>query len=88
SLSTGKKIQQILRENKVAPEYPEDLLNLIRKAVLLRKHMEEHPKDKHSRRGLKLIESKIRRIGKYYKRMGKLNPTWIYDPEKSRLMIK
>jgi small subunit ribosomal protein S15 len=88
SLTTGKKLQVILREHELAPDVPEDLRNLITKAVLLRKHLEEHPKDKHSMRGLKLTESKIRRLGKYYKRNGILEPKWIYDPEKARLLVR
>jgi len=87
-LSTGKKIMSMLKENDIAPQMPEDLMNLITKAVLLRKHLEEHPKDKHSFRGLKLIESKIRRLGKYYKRTGTLEPKWIYNPVKARLLVK
>ncbi|HOP09598.1 MAG TPA: 30S ribosomal protein S15 [Candidatus Methanofastidiosa archaeon] len=87
-LSTGKKILKVLKEKDLAPQMPEDLMNLITKAVLLRKHMEEHPKDKHSFRGLKLTESKIRRLGKYYKRTGTLEPKWIYNPEKARLLVK
>lgn len=88
SLSTGKKITKIMKENDLAPQMPEDLMNLITKAVLLRKHMEENHKDKHSFRGLKLTESKIRRLGKYYRRNGKLEPKWIYNPEKARLLVK
>jgi len=87
-LSTGKKIMKILKDNELAPQMPEDLMNLITKAVLLRKHLEEHPKDKHSFRGLKLTESKIRRLGKYYRRNGTLERKWIYDPEKARLLVK
>jgi len=87
-LSTGKKIQAIMAEHELLPELPEDILNLITKAVLLRKHLEEHPKDKHSTRGLKLTESKIRRLGKYYKRTGRLASNWYYDPVKARLLVK
>jgi len=74
-LVTGKKITQILEEHKAAPELPEDLVNLMRQAVNLRKHLEENPKDLHSRRGLQLCESKIRRLVKYY-RGKKLPEKW------------
>lgn len=77
---TGKKICQILEEQGLAPEIPEDLANLIRRALRVRRHLEEHPKDYHSKRGLQLIESKIRRLVKYYKRVGKLPPEWEYVP--------
>jgi len=79
---TGKKILRILRERGLAPEIPEDLYNLIRRAIRVRRHLEEHPKDYHSKRGLQLIESKIHRLVKYYKRKGVLPPDWEYKPEK------
>ncbi len=74
----GKKITQILREKDLAPQYPEDLTNLIRKAQRLKAHLEEHPKDLHSKRGLQLVESKIRRLTKYYKNRNILPLNWKY----------
>jgi small subunit ribosomal protein S15 len=82
---TGKSVLQILRERGLAPEIPEDLLNLMKRAVRVRKHLDEHPKDYHSKRGLQLIESKIHRLVKYYKREGILPPDWKYDPSKVAL---
>jgi len=84
---TGKKIGYFLKKNKLESDLPEDIQNLIRKAINLRKHLEKHKKDKHNRRGLQLIESKIRRLAKYYKREGRLPSDWRYEPEKARLMI-
>ncbi|MEM0094206.1 MAG: 30S ribosomal protein S15 [Thermofilum sp.] len=80
---TGKSVLQILRERGLAPEIPEDLGNLIRRALKIRRHLEEHPKDYHSKRGLQLVESKIHRLAKYYKRVGVLPPEWRYEPEKA-----
>lgn len=79
---TGKKILRILRENGLTPEIPEDLHNLIRRAIRIRRHLEEHPKDYHSKRGLQLIEAKIHRLSRYYKRRGVLPPNWRYQPER------
>ncbi|HNR25168.1 MAG TPA: 30S ribosomal protein S15, partial [Methanobacteriaceae archaeon] len=67
---TGMKITKILEKHDQALEYPEDLMNLIRKAVNVRDHLEENPKDLHTRRGLQLMESRIRRLVKYYVREG------------------
>lgn len=78
----GKKITKVLAEKELAPQIPEDLANLIRRAVKVRRHLEEHPKDYFSLRGLQLIESKIHRLSKYYKRRGVLPPDWKYEPEK------
>lgn len=83
----GKKVSQVLEEHGAAPPIPEDLLMLIRKAVNLRRHLEEHPKDLHAKKGLIDLESKIRRLVKYYKRVGKLPPDWEYDPERAKLLV-
>lgn len=80
---TGKSILQILRERGLAPEMPEDLSNLVKKALQIRRHLEEHPKDYHSKRGLQLVESKIYRLAKYYKSVGVLSPSWRYEPERT-----
>ncbi|MEB3773532.1 MAG: 30S ribosomal protein S15 [Desulfurococcales archaeon] len=83
----GKKISQVLAERGLAYEVPEDLLALIRKAVNLRRHLEEHPKDYHAKKGLLDLESKIRRLVKYYKRVGKLPRDWEYSPERAKLIV-
>lgn len=85
---TGKTITQIMKERKLYPEIPEDLLNLMRKAVKLRAHLEKNKKDKHSLRGLQNLESKIKRLGKYYSRKGVLPPDWEYSPEKAKLLVQ
>jgi len=87
-LVTGKKVTDILEENGMKPKYPEDLLNLIKKAVKIRKHLEENKKDYHSKRGLELTESKIRRLVKYYRRTKKLPEDWRYDPEQAVLLVR
>lgn len=85
---TGKSITQIMKENKLYPELPEDLLNLLRKAVNLRDHLEKHKQDKHSRKGLENLESKIRRLGKYYVRKKILPLGWKYEPTKAKLIVQ
>lgn len=45
----------------MAPEIPEDLYHLIKKAVSVRKHLERNRKDKDSKFRLILIESRIHR---------------------------
>ncbi len=76
------KLTKFLREKNLAPMLPEDLSNLIKRASTIRRHLEEHPKDKSSQRGLQLTESKIHRLIKYYKREGVLPPSFEYKPEK------
>lgn len=85
---TGKNILKILEENEIKLEIPEDLLNLMKKAVKLREHLSIHKKDEHSRRGLILIESKIKRLEEYYKRVGKLPFDWKYNPESAKIIVQ
>ena len=87
-LITGQKITKILEKHDQGLEYPEDLMNLIRRAVNIRDHLEENPKDLHTRRGLRIIESKIRRSVKYYTREGVLPEGWRYDPRSAALLVK
>ncbi|MEM0476074.1 MAG: 30S ribosomal protein S15 [Candidatus Aenigmatarchaeota archaeon] len=84
----GKSILQILEKNDIKLEIPEDLLNLMKRAVKLREHLSIHKKDKSSQRGLILIESKIRRLEKYYKRVGKLPKDWKYEPETAKIIVQ
>lgn len=86
-LQTGKSISHLLKEKELAPQYPEDLFALIRQAVDLRKHLEANKKDLHSTRGLLLIESKIKRLVKYY-RGRKLPSDWRYDAETASLIVR
>ena len=85
---TGERINQILKRNGQAQEYPEDLMNLIRRAVNIRDHLEENPKDLHSKRGLTIIESRIRKLGAYYVKEGELPEGWRYDPKQAALLVK
>jgi len=83
-----KKILEIMVEKGISPEIPEDLLSLIRKSVLVRKHMGLNKKDMTAKHGLQLTESKIKRLVKYYKRTGRLAETWKYDPQRAGFFMK
>ena len=64
---TRNKILRILRMNGLAPEIPEDLYHMIKKAVQMRKHLEKNRKDKDSKFRLILVESRIHRLARYFK---------------------
>jgi len=75
---TGKKILRLLKLNGLSPEIPEDLFFLIKKAINVRKHLERNKKDKDSKFRLILVESKIHRIARYYKKNKQLPKNWQY----------
>jgi len=86
-LLTGKKITQALKDNEVAPRIPEDLTNLIVKALRLRKHLGANKHDLHNKRSLQLTESKIRRLVKYYHSTKVLPTDWVYKPDTAEMML-
>ncbi|MFC6872960.1 30S ribosomal protein S15 [Halobellus marinus] len=65
--ATGKKVTTILEEHDAAPELPEDLKNLMERAVRLRRHVNENQQDMQNKRALQNTESKIRRLVNYYR---------------------
>lgn len=69
---TGKSISQILEENKLLPEIPEDLANLIERARRMQLHLSTHRSDRYNKKRLQLVEAKIHRLVKYYSRIGRI----------------
>lgn len=69
-------------------EMPEDLYSLLVKAVNVHNHMATNKKDATSKHGLEKVESKIRRLVKYYIRKGTLPKGWKYTIESARLLVK
>lgn len=86
--ATGKTISKILSEQGIKEEIPEDLLNLIKKSVIIREHMNSNKKDFTAKRGYQLTVSKIRRLVLYYQKRKILPKEWRYSEEKARLLVK
>jgi len=82
-----KSILQILRDNNMQGQIPEDLAALIKKEIQITKHLENNRQDRNSKRGLILTESKIKRLAKYYKRTGVLPESWKYSREQAKMVV-
>ena len=78
---TGKRILKIMKENDLAPAFPEDLASLLKKAESLGIHLEKNRTDLYNRRALQLIEAKIHKVSRFYKKEGILSATWKYEPK-------
>ena len=76
----GKKINEIIRESKLAQNLPDDLTALLRKANRMRRHLEKNKGDNTNRHNFQLLESRIHRLAKYYKKNGLLSEDWKYQP--------
>ncbi len=75
---TKKSIGEILEENDLKAEMPEDLENIVKKAVSLQKHLKVNKGDNRNVRSLELIEAKVHRLSVYYKRIERSPKTWKY----------
>jgi small subunit ribosomal protein S15 len=87
-LATGRTVTEILRSKGTKFALPEDLASLIKRAASLQSHLKEHGKDLSNKRGLQLIESKIRRLSRYYKDRGALPSNWDYSSKLAELQVK
>jgi len=87
-LATGRSVLEILKSKGAKFALPEDLTGLIRRAASLQTHLKEHGKDLSNKRGLQLIESKIRRLSRYYKDRGVIPTEWDYSLKLAELQVK
>ena len=84
----GMTVGQLLKKEGAETEYPEDLLNLIKKAVRMREHLKGTNKDIRNKVKLGHVESKINRLVKYYAKKGRIPEKWKYEPEKAALLVR
>eukprot|EP00948_MAST-09A_sp_MAST-9A-sp1_P000601 g601.t1 len=84
---TGSKILRILKLKGMSPDVPEDLYCLIKKAVNVRKHLQSNRSDKSAKFRLILIESKIHRLARYYRRARALPPSWRYESASAAAIV-
>jgi small subunit ribosomal protein S15 len=87
-LVMGERISKTLSRNNLDSTYPEDMMNLMRKALSLIDHLSSNKKDLHNRRQLELCESRLRRLAKYYVGTGRISSTWTYKRDQLRLMVE
>jgi small subunit ribosomal protein S15 len=85
---TGKPLLQIAKEKGIEPKLPEDLFNLLKRAVTIREHIQKNSKDQHAKHKLMLTESKVRRLAKYYISRNVLPSDWKYDASKAKLLVQ
>jgi small subunit ribosomal protein S15 len=84
----GMSVGRVLKKANADREMPEDLYNLMKKAVTMFNHLEKSKKDKKGVHTLQLIESRVRKLGRYYSSVGKLPKDWKYDINKAKLIVK
>ena len=73
-----KTISRVLEENDLKTDLPEDLNNIVKKAIGLQKHLKTNKSDNRNVRSLELIEAKVHRLSVYYKKIGRIPKNWKY----------
>ena len=53
----------------------------------MHKHMEKNKKDKDSKFRLVLVESRIHRLARYYRRVRTLPPNWKYESSTASALV-
>ncbi|MDH7564153.1 MAG: 30S ribosomal protein S15 [Candidatus Bathyarchaeota archaeon] len=76
---TGKTVTKMLKEAELAPATPEDLASLLKKAERLAVHLEKNRSDLNNKRALQIIEARIHKLSRYYKRRGVLPKNWKHE---------
>ena len=84
---TGSKILRMLKKNGLAPDIPEDIYCLIKKAVQVRKHLDKFRQDKDAKFRLILIESRIHRLARYYKEVKAVAPNFKYEAATASTLV-
>src|SRR3989344_2686433 len=82
----GLRVRRVI-EATTRKEVPEDLYNLMKRAVEVHRHLAGNKKDTKAKHGLELMESKIRRLAKYYRNKGRLPENWTYTIDKAKLIV-
>lgn len=85
-LIIGKSITHVLKEADMASPMPEDLDMLLRKATRLSTHLEKNRMDLVNKRSLQVVEARIHKLSKYYKRKGVIPSDWKYEPRAASIV--
>ncbi len=86
--ATGTRMADLLGQQGLRPEIPEDLQALLKRVVHLQRHLTVHPKDRSNQRGLSLMESRIRRLARYYRQREMLPEDWSYTAATAVLQVE
>ena len=75
---TGKTMKGFMEENGSSQEIPEDLEALVKRALSLQNHLKSNKGDRKNVRSLELLEAKVHRLSKYYKKKNVIPKNWKY----------
>lgn len=86
-LITGKSLKETVLDMGITIDLPDDLRDLMIKALRIRDHLELNKKDMRAKRDLFVTESRIKSLASYYMRKGILPSNWRYSAQTARLLV-
>ncbi len=81
----GKSIHNVLKENNLVKEIPDDLELLVKRARHMQMHLKQHRGDRKNVRSLELIEAKIHHLSKRYRKLSLVPADWKYKSKVAQL---
>ncbi len=81
----GKSISDVLKANNLSKNVPEDLELLVQRARLMQLHLKKNHGDRKNVRSLEVLEAKIHRNSKRYKKHNLLPSDWKYISKVAQL---
>lgn len=81
----GKSVSDVLKANNLEKDIPEDLELLVKRARLMQIHLKKNHGDRKNVRSLEVIEAKIHRNSKRYRKHNLLPPGWKYISKVAQL---
>jgi small subunit ribosomal protein S15 len=86
-LVTGKGLKDTVLDMGMTLDLPDDIRDLMVKALNIRDHLERNRKDMRAKRDLFVTESRIRSLSAYYIKKDALPTNWRYSAQNARLLV-
>jgi len=81
----GKSVSDVLKAHHLEKDIPEDLDLLVKRARHIQLHLKRNSSDRQNVHSLELVEAKIHRLSKRYKKHGLLPNDWKYVSKVAQL---
>jgi len=86
-LITGKSLKETILDMGLTIDIPDDLRNLMIKALRIRDHLDRNRSDMRAKRDLSVTESRIKSLASYYMEKGVLPGNWRYSAQTAKLLV-
>jgi len=86
-LVTGMSMKKTADNVDAKRELPDDLKDMVTKALRIRNHHSKNRNDKRAKRDIFVVESRVRKLASYYIKRGVLPQNWRYSYQNARLLV-